>query len=52
MDGGGGTRGKVGAGAAIVLCLVGIAVLASSGFAGLVLLMLAAAIGIVLVARA
>lgn len=50
MDGG--VRGKVWAGAAIVLCLVGIAVLASSGFPGLVLLLLAAAIGIVLVARA
>ncbi len=43
---------KVGAGAAIVLCVVGIAVLASSGFAGLVLLLIVAAIGIVLVALA
>ena len=45
-------RSKVAAGVAVVLCLVGIAVLASSGFAGLVLLLIAAAIGIVLVARA
>lgn len=52
MDGSGGLRAKVWAGAAIVLCLVGIAVLGSSGFAGLVLLVLATAIGIVLVARA
>jgi hypothetical protein len=50
MDGS--VRGKLAAGAAVVLCLVGIAVLASSGFPGLVLLLIAAGIGIWLVARA
>ncbi len=49
MEAGG--REKVAAGAALVLCLVGIAVLGSSGFPGLLLLLLAAGIGIALVMR-
>jgi hypothetical protein len=43
---------KLGVAAAVVLCLVGIAVLASSGVAGLLLLALSAAIATALVARA
>lgn len=51
MDGDGGRRRKIGVVAAIVLCFVGIAVLASSGFAGLLVLGLAAAIAVVIVLR-
>jgi hypothetical protein len=43
---------KLGVVAAIVLCFVGIAVLGSSGVAGLLLLALSAAIATVLVVRA
>jgi len=43
---------KVGVGAVVALCLVGTAVLGSSGAAGLLLLALALAIAIAMVVRA
>lgn len=46
-----GRGGKVGLWAAIILCLVGIAVLGASGVVGLLLLAIAAAIGTFVVLR-
>ena len=52
MDGDGGRRGKIKAGALILLVLVGIALLGSSGVVGLLVLAIAMAIAIVMVRRA